>query len=214
MEQTTNLVSQHFRQHFEAPLLEELAKCPVMDLPGGTQLRQEAQSQVRYTPLVISGCIRVTRVDERGRELLMYHIRPGESCFLTVTASLSNNFGNVNSLKAICEERTVFVSLTDQQIRDWNHRYRSFRNFLAQLFNSRFAEFFSIIDNVVFRPVEEKLADALDKRPRDQQGQIAVTHQELAIEIGTAREVVSRTLKQWERDGRVSLGRGVVVLKK
>jgi CRP/FNR family transcriptional regulator, anaerobic regulatory protein len=207
-----SLVFQHFRQIFEPALLEELAQCPIMEIPIGTELRHEAQNIVRYTPLVISGNIRVTRVDEGGRELLMYHIRPQESCFLTIAASLNNNFNNVNALRAVCTEATVFVALGDHQIRDWNNRFRTFRDFLAALNNSRFAEFFSIIDNVVFRSVEEKLTDALQKRKQKTGQEIATTHQDLAVEIGTAREVVSRILKQWENEGRVQLGRGKVIL--
>jgi CRP/FNR family transcriptional regulator, anaerobic regulatory protein len=202
-------IRDYFKNTFETSLLNELQKCQVVDMPAGTELRHEEQTVVRYTPLVISGNIRVTRIDESGKEILMYHILPKESCFLNITAALNNNFSNINSLRAITEEATTMVLITDQQIRDWNNLYPSWRDYTARLLNSRFTEFFSIIDNVLFKSVDEKLIGKLNAL-KDINGEVQATHQEIAFQIGTAREVVSRLLKSLELSGKVELLRGKI----
>lgn len=173
------------------------------------ELRHEAQRLVRYTPLVISGSIRVSRIDESGKEILLYFIRDKESCFLSITASLNNNFSYVDSLRAVIDEPTVLVSINDEQIRRWNEEYRTWRAFTAKIYNLRFGEFFSIIDNVVFKKVDEKLLAKLNELSKNS-STIRITHQELAFQIGTAREVVSRLLKTLEKDGKVELSRGKI----
>ncbi len=196
-----------FKNTFEPALLAELAACQLADVPAGTELRHEAQSVVRYTPLVLHGSIRVTRVDESGRELLMYFIGARESCFLTIAAALNNNFSPVRALRAVTDTPVQMLMLADAQVRDWHERYPTWRQFVAQLNNQRFAEFFALVDNVVFKSADQKLAEKL-RELQDGQGLVLATHHELAVRMGTAREVVSRLLKTLERAGKVRLGTG------
>jgi CRP/FNR family transcriptional regulator, anaerobic regulatory protein len=194
-----------FREQFEPELLAELEACPIIEMPVGAVLRQPENTMVRYTPLVLEGSIKVTRIDDNGREMIMYYINAGESCFLTITASLANHFGNVNSLRALTESPTVMISITDVQIRSWNDKYRSWRNFIAQMYNSRFTEFFSLVDAIAFKSVDERMIDKL-RILSAQKNPIEMTHAELASHLGTAREVVSRLLKRLELDGKLKLG--------
>lgn len=200
-------IKQHFQGEFESALLEEISDCPLVRCEAGTELRHEAQSLVRSTPIVISGAIRVTRIDESGKEILLYFIRNNESCFLSIAASLDNNFSHVDSLRAVVYEPTVMLVINDIQIRKWNDQYRSWRDFVAKINNRRFGEFFGIIDNVVFKNVDEKLMNKLEELSAAS-SIIEITHQELAVQIGTAREVVSRLLKTLERERKVELSRG------
>jgi CRP/FNR family transcriptional regulator, anaerobic regulatory protein len=195
-----------FRGQFEPELLEELNQSPTIDLPAGAVLRQPENMRVRYTPLVLEGSIKVTRIDdESGKEIIMYYINAGESCFLTITASLANNFGNINSLRAVTELPTKMISITDEQIRTWNDKYRSWRNFISQMYNNRFTQFFSLVDAIAFKSVDDRMVDKL-KALSSHKNPIEITHSELANHLGTAREVVSRLLKRLELDGKVKLG--------
>lgn len=194
-----------FKGQFEPELLAELSECPLVEMPTGAVLRQPENTRVRYTPLVIDGSIKVSREDDNGKEIIMYYINAGESCFLTITASLANNFGNINNLRAITELPTKMISVTDEQIRTWNDKYRSWRNFIAQMYNSRFTEFFSLVDAIAFKSVDERMIDKL-KLLAAQKNPIEITHAELAHHLGTAREVVSRLLKRLELDGKLKLG--------
>jgi len=202
----TEVIQQHFKNTFEKGLLDEVSQCPLFELDKGEELRHQAQSRVRNTPLVISGSIRVTRIDENGKEILMYFIKEKESCFLSITASLNNNFSNIDSLRAVIDEPTKFVAITDEQIRKWNDTYKTWRDYIANIYNKRFVDFFSIIDNVVFKSVDEKMVNAMNEL-KDENNEIEITHQELAIRIGSAREVVSRLLKVLEKNGKIELSR-------
>lgn len=194
-----------FKGQFEPELIKELQDCPVVELPEGSVLRQPENKRVRYTPLVIEGSIKVTRIDDSGREIIMYYINAGESCFLTITASLANNFGNVDSLRAVTEKPTKMISITDEQIRNWNDKYRSWRNFISQMYNNRFTQFFSLVDAIAFKSVDDRMVEKL-KSLSASKNPIEITHQELANHLGTAREVVSRLLKKLELDKRIKLG--------
>lgn len=194
-----------FKGQFESELIAELENCPLVELPTGAVLRQPENKRVKYTPLVIEGSIKVTRIDESGKEIIMYYINTGESCFLTITASLANNFGNVDSLRAVTELPTKLISITDEQIRTWNDKYRSWRNFISQMYNSRFSQFFSLVDAIAFRSVDERMVEKLKELSKED-NPVLISHSELANHLGTAREVVSRLLKRLELDGKVKLG--------
>lgn len=193
-----------FTNQFETALQTEINACPVADVPAGTVLRQPDNSHVRLTPLVLEGSIKVTRVDANGKEIIMYFINPGESCFLTITASLANSFGSVDSLRAVTEDATRMIMITDEQIRRWHEQYSTWRTFVTQLYNLRFTEFFGLVDAIAFKNVDERMADRL-RTLAVRQNPIPITHAELASYLGTAREVVSRLLKRLEMDGRVRL---------
>jgi CRP/FNR family transcriptional regulator, anaerobic regulatory protein len=194
-----------FQGQFEPELIAELENCPVIDLPSGFVMRQPENTRVRYTPLVLNGSIKVTRIDESGKEIIMYYINAGESCFLTISASLANNFGNIDSLRAVTENETKMISITDEQIRMWNDKYRSWRNFISQMNNNRFTQFFSLVDAIAFKSVDDRMIEKL-RLFSSQKNPIEITHSELAHHLGTAREVVSRLLKKLELDGKLKLG--------
>jgi CRP/FNR family transcriptional regulator, anaerobic regulatory protein len=194
-----------YRGVFEPNLLAELENCPVVDLPTGTIMRQPENKRVRLTPLVLQGAIKVSRIDETGKEITLYRIESGETCFLTVTASLANNFGNIDGLRAIVEAPTKMISITDEQIRIWHEKYKTWRIFVAQMYNSRLVQFFSLVDALAFKSVETRMIEKL-KSLSELNNPITVTHSDLASQLGTAREVVSRLLKRLEQDGKVKLG--------
>jgi CRP/FNR family transcriptional regulator, anaerobic regulatory protein len=202
-----------FKNQFEPEFFTEITACPILELPEGFILRQPENTRVRYTPLVLEGSIKVTRIDDSGKEMVMYNINVGESCFLTISASLANNFNTIDSLRAVAELPTKMISITDEQIRTWNDKYASWRNFIAKTNNMRFTQFFSLVDAIAFKSVDERLIEKL-KLFSSQKNPIEITHAELATHIGTAREVVSRLLKKLELDKKIVLGnKQIEVLK-
>lgn len=202
-------LSSLFNQTFEPALLKEMEECTIHTLPKNTELRHEVQSKAHYTPIVLEGTIRVMRIDEKGKEILLYFINKGETCFLNITAALNNDFGIIKSLKAVTTMPTKMLSISDSQIRDWNNRFSSWRDFISLAHNQRFLELFSIIDNVVFKSVDEKLRDILLEL-KDSDNKVEITHKEIAYRIGSAREVVSRMLKILENEHKVKLTRGCI----
>jgi CRP/FNR family transcriptional regulator, anaerobic regulatory protein len=193
---------------FEPGLLEEIKRCKKVIVDRNTDLTSSGGT-MRYTPIVLSGSIKVTRGDESGKEILMYHINPGESCIISITSCLKKSFGNMDSLLVTSEKDTSMILVSDQQIREWHDKYKSWRTFITDLYNLRLTDILSIVDAVAFKSVDQRLVAFL-QNTQDENSEISLTHQEIANQIGTAREVISRLLKQLERDGKIELFRGKI----
>jgi CRP/FNR family transcriptional regulator, anaerobic regulatory protein len=150
-------------------------------------------------PLVLAGEVKVSRTSPDGRSLELYRVIPGELCLVS-SASLFNN----HSLTAqgVASKRTTLLLLPPSIFHQWLENLR-FRSAVLGLFAERMADLTALIDAVAFHRLDERLASALlGKGP-----EIAITHQALADELGTVREIVSRLLKRFEREGWVRLSR-------
>jgi CRP/FNR family transcriptional regulator len=154
--------------------------------------------------LVVSGSVRVQRLGETGREIVLYRVEAGESCVLTTAGLLSGGTYEAEArtegeVEALALPADVFHTLLDENA--------SFRNFVFRGFSQRLADLLLLVEEVAFGKLDVRLAEWL-VRFAPAEGPLAVTHQALASELGTAREVVSRQLKEFERRGWVQLGRG------
>ncbi|RMH60797.1 MAG: Crp/Fnr family transcriptional regulator [Calditrichaeota bacterium] len=203
-------VNDALRKLFEAPLLDELERCPRVTAQDG-QVLEVADGRYHYIPIVLEGAIRISRVDESSKEILMYHIRPMESCIISLTSCLHQNFSNMDTLLAVSETATTMLLVNDKQARAWHDTYKSWRDFVTGLYDARLSEILHVVDAVAFKSVDQRMLDYLHHHC-DAEGVVHITHQELAYRIGSAREVVSRLLKQLERVGRLRLSRGQIRL--
>ena len=201
-------LSVELSNQFEPALLSEIRKCKTVTMAPETYLTAGGGT-IRYTPIVLSGSIKVTRTDDTGKEILMYHINPGESCIISITSCLKNNFTNMDSLLVVTEESTTMILVSEQQIRYWHDKYKSWRAFITNLYNLRFLDILNLVDAIAFQSVDQRLISFLQNK-KEANPEITITHQEIANQLGTAREVVSRLLKQLERDGKSELFRGKI----
>lgn len=179
--------------------------------PGDTLMQEN--SFIRSIPLLLSGSIKVFREDPDGKEILLYYLQPGDSCVSSLLGGLTNDTSKV---KAIVEERSEVLLIPVADSNQWVKTYSEWWEFILRLYNKRFEELLNIVNNIAFSKVDERLL-ALLKRKQSlhaNQNEIQVTHQQLAEELGTAREVVSRLLKQLEREGRIRLGRNRITFIK
>lgn len=154
--------------------------------------------------LVLDGSVRVQMIADTGREIVLYRVRRGESCVLTTACLVGEE---VYSAEGIVEEPTAAVAVPRPIFDELMRRSDPFRRFVFAGFGRRVAEILATMQAAVFHRIDARLARHLaarDERP------IVATHQELAGELGTAREVISRHLKAFERRGLVRLGRGTV----
>ncbi|WP_221031137.1 Crp/Fnr family transcriptional regulator [Actomonas aquatica] len=150
------------------------------------------------------GAVRVYQLSEEGRESTLYHIAPGESCLLTASCIL----GEVAfPAQAVVEQDTQGWAVPAAVFRRWMDESAWWRGYVFRLFGTRLAAVLGKLEAVSFRRVDARLA-ALLLRDVDADGEVRATHQVLADELGTAREVVSRTLAQWVAVGWVEAGRG------
>lgn len=186
---------------------EILSESSLLSVPAGETLLK-MDSWDRVVPLVLSGAIKVLRVDDEGHELYLYHITPGESCAMTLKSILSNE---KNQVKAVTVEASTFLAIPEKQVRMLYKSDKNFMNFVFNTFQMRFEELLSTLDQVAFQRVDHRLITLLKERMEAiDQKILKITHQELADELNSSREVVSRLLKQMEKSGMVKLGRNKI----
>lgn len=156
--------------------------------------------------LLISGVVRVYKISETGREITLYRFGHGESCILTANAILSHQ-----SFPAIAtvEQDAEAIMIEAQTLRDWVNRHELWRNFIFDLLSQRMAAVMLIVEEVAFRRMDARIAAFLGERSRSQ-NPVSVTHQEIAAELGSSREVISRILIDFSNQGLIRTGRGTV----
>jgi CRP/FNR family transcriptional regulator len=178
---------------------ELLAKAIVMSLPAGTTVFDENQACQGF-PLVLSGSLRVIKASASGRELQLYRVIPGESCILTSSCLLGHTRYQA---RGICEHDVEMVLLPAIAFHTLLESQSSFRTYVFQLFSDRLTDLMQLVSAVAFQKLDQRLAALLITK----QSPIHATHQALADELGSAREMVSRLLKGFSDQGWLLLGR-------
>lgn len=176
-------------------------------IPAGKDVFVEGDT-VETIALLISGVVRVYKISETGREITLYRFGKGESCILTANAILSNK-----SFPAIAtvEEDAEAIIIPAEVFRDWVKRYDMWREFVFELLSERLATIMAVVDEVVFQRMDRRVAAWLLKL-NVHSDPIRITHQEIAAELGSSREVISRILEDFSKNGLISLGRGTLEL--
>jgi len=189
---------------FEKELLDEIEHSEIIEINPGTVILKENEF-IKVVPLVLEGSIKLRKLDPNGREIVFYHIEPGESCILSITSCLNDK---ESQAEAIVEKKTRLVVVEAEKIRSWMDKFPSWRKFVVKLYYNRMAELMTLVDHVLFKSVDVRLIQHLKDHAVN--NEVEITHQQLAGELGTAREVISRLLKHMERDHLISLQRGKV----
>ena len=169
-----------------------------MTVPAGTILFDEHQPCQGF-PFVLAGGIRVVKAAANGRELPLYRVLPGESCIITSSCLLGRTDYNA---RGVAESETT-LALLPRDLFDALLAVPAFRDFVFHLFAERIAELMQLVEEVAFRKLDQRLANLLLGKGRHLQ----VTHQQLADELGSVREMVSRLLKGFAAQGLVRQGR-------
>lgn len=165
---------------------------------------------IKAIPIVIKGSIRVIRTDDDGRKILLYYITPGESCIMSFLGGLHNE---TSKIYAQTEEDSEILFLPTDKVAEFIKDYPIWLDYIFRLYHKRFEELLEIVNAVAFKKVDERLLHLLQKKA-DLTGSkvLHVSHEQVANELGTARVVVSRLLKQLEDSGVVKLGRSKITL--
>ena len=165
---------------------------------------------IKSIPIVTRGSIRVMRTDEDGREILLYYIKAGESCIMSFLGGLHHDTSKV---KAIAEEETEILFIPIDKVASLIKEYPEWLDYIFRLYHKRFEELLEVVNAVAFKKMDERLLNLIKKKCElSQNNTLIVTHEQLANELGTARVVVSRLLKQMEDEGLVTLGRNKIFL--
>ncbi len=195
-----------FLKREDTPLAREFRQAAYFArIPAGKDIFVEGDA-VQAIALMLSGNVRVYKIGENGREITLYRFGLGESCILTANAIMNQQtFPAV----ALVESEAEAIMIPADTFRDWIRRYDEWRNFLFELLSQRLASVMAIVDEVVFHRMDARVA-ALLLRRADQGTIISITHQEIAAELGTSREVISRILEGFESAGLIGSSRGQV----
>ncbi len=181
------------------------AESRVLSMPEGTRIFGPGQAPSNFL-LLLNGCIRVQQVSENGREIILYRVSAGESCALTTACLLGYEDYRA---EGIAETAIEAVAIPRATFDDLIAASASFRRFVFKTFGNRFTDLCRVIDDIAFTRMDTRLAQKL-LQLKNAQGDVEATHQQLATELGTAREVISRQLHEFQRRGWLKSGRGVV----
>jgi CRP/FNR family transcriptional regulator len=177
----------------------------VAKIPVGHDVFLEGD-RVEAIALLISGVVRVYKIGETGREITLYRFGNGQSCILTANAILSQE---IFPAVATVEEDAEAVMIPAETFRAWVGKYDLWREFVFDLLSQRLSKVMSIVDEVVFRRMDARLATLLITRSQVQ-NPLRITHQEIASELGSSREVISRLVEDLSARGFLRVGRGEI----
>jgi CRP/FNR family transcriptional regulator, anaerobic regulatory protein len=193
-------------QHADPQMVHEFQQsASFAKIPAGKDVFLEGD-RVDGIALLISGVVRVYKIGETGRQITLYRFGNGQSCILTANAILSQKtFPAVATVEKDAEAAMIPADI----FRNWVSKYDLWREFVFDLLSQRLSSVMEIIDEVAFRRMDSRLAAMLLTRSQVQ-NPLRMTHQEIAAELGSSREVISRLLEDFSERGFVSASRGEV----
>jgi CRP/FNR family transcriptional regulator len=187
---------------FQTLLKEEVTTYgQLKKFPAGSVIQQE-DSYIKAIPLVLNGSLKVMRTDINGHEILLYYITPGESCIMSFLGGIHNETSKV---KAIVEEDAEILFIPVEKASEWVKKFPEWADFIFRLYHKRFEELLTAVNAIAFQKLDSRLLQLLKQKAELYRSkEIKITHQQLADELGTAREAVSRVMKQMENEGLVN----------
>lgn len=200
-----NKLKERYEHAFEEELLTEIARLGRYYKFNPDVIIMDIGDIVRFMPLMLSGSIKIMREDEDSNELLLYYLEVGDTCAMTLNCCLRQT---KSQIRAVSEDYTELIMIPINKMEEWIIQYESWRSFVFESYNSRLNEMLEAIDNLAFHNMEERIYKYLvDKAIVSKNSSITITHYQIATELNTSREVVTRLLKKLAKDGKVILHR-------
>jgi CRP/FNR family transcriptional regulator len=190
---------------FEANLVEDIEKnAEIIEFAEGEDLMKSGQN-IKSTILIKEGLVKVYREDEEGNEIFMYHLEPGQACALSIMCAVQNR---TSEIKAKAVKPTEVFAIPIHYIDKWMKEYKSWYQFVLSTYRARFEELLNTIDAIAFKNMDERLVMYLKKHTEIFNNKIiTVTHAQIATELSTSREVISRLLKKLAERGLIRVNR-------
>ena len=183
--------------------------CKIIEIEKDTEIVKEGQ-YIKYIPIVIKGLIKVTMRQEE-KELLLYYIQPYESCVMSFSASLKND---KSKIFAIAEEDSRIILLPSDKVIKWTNDYPLINRLFYQQYNLRYLDLLETINHLLYDKLDKRLYEYLKEKTRiTGKNPYVISHREIAYELGTAREVITRVLKKLESENKIKqLKSGIKIL--
>lgn len=207
----TSIIKEIF-PNFQKDLIEDIEKnASIMEAANGEILMRTGQF-IKNTVLVTKGKIKIYREDDEGKEFFMYYLLPGQACAISMICASKNETSQIMA-KVVEDAELLMVPLPIMD--KWMGLHKSWYEFVVDTYRNRFEEVLQVIDSIAFRSMDERLEFYL-KRNVETLGtnDVKISHQEIANDLSTSREVISRLLKKMEQRGLVILHRSHIELLK
>lgn len=165
---------------------------------------------IQQIPLLYEGLIKVFREDDEGNELFLYYIYPGQACAISFVCSVKER---ISQVRAEAVDNCKFFSVPIDNMNIWMQKHKCWYYFVLDTYQSRLEEVLKALDSVAFKKMDERLLEYLKKNAKAQDNPVlTLTHQEIAYELNSSREVISRLLKKMEQLGLIKMGRNSIEL--
>ena len=199
-----------FQHLFEPPLIKEIEQFGIFQSFKEGDVIMDYGKYIRMMPIILSGTIKVLKMDEQNKEILLYYLTNNESCSMAYSCCLE---AKKSEVKAIAEEDTEIIAIPHVKLDDWLCSYPSWKNYIMRSFNERFTELLKSIESIAFHKLDERLINYLsEKKKHTGSSAIKISHFTIADELATSRVVISRLLKQLENDKKIILYRNEIKL--
>lgn len=202
------MIPVHFKDIFEPGLLREMEKKTEIKSVKAGDILLEVGQIVRGMPIVLSGSLRVLRIDEEGREILLYYISSDESCAMTFTCCMEHF---PSEIKVVAEDDADLLMIPIRSMDEWMRKYATWKSFVMRTIRNRFNDLLRTIDQIAFQKLDERLVYYLKEKSKATGSTlINLSHEQIANELATSRVVISRLLKKLEIDKKVLLYRNQI----
>lgn len=203
-------IKEQFGQIFEPELLTEIeAKAYFIRIQDNEVLLDTGEI-IRTIPLVISGSLKIIRISDKDKELLLYYIGAGDTCVMTLTCCMERH---PSEIRAIAENEVELFAVPVDLVDVWITKYSTWKSFIMRSIRSRFLEIISTVDEVAFQKLDERLIAYLRKKSLVTGSDLLdISHQQIADDMATSRVVISRLLKVLENDKKLLLFRNQIKL--
>lgn len=205
-------ITDTFKETFEPDLINEIEnRGKVIQVAAGETILAIGQT-VKQIPIVVAGSVKISRMDEDGRELLLYYVNAHESCAMTFTCCMQQY---PSEIRAVAEDDVTIIAVPITVMDEWLVKYPTWKAFVMRTIRMRFNEMLKTIDLIAFQKLDERLVQYLkDKSAQGHSALINLSHQQIADELATSRVVISRLLKKLENDKKVLLFRNQIKIMK
>ncbi|MFM2156177.1 MAG: hypothetical protein RL516_926 [Bacteroidota bacterium] len=201
---------QLFKNVFEPELIKEFEeKVKVVDVKQGEKVISVGQT-VRVIPFLLNGTLKVSRLDDKLNEVFLYYLNAMEGCAMTFTCCMQQFPSEV---QAVAEEDVSYLAIPISVMDEWIVKYPTWKSFVMRSIRSRFNELMHAIDQLAFQKLDERLVNYLKEKSKLTGSTVLnLSHTEIANDLASSREVISRLLKKLELDGRLLLYRNQIKL--
>lgn len=182
--------------YFEPNLLSEIDKTGSLKVLETGEEMMRPGMYVNFIPIILSGSLKIMRQDDDGKESFLYFLTKGDTCAMSLTCCTAHR---PSSVRAVAEEKTEMILVPVEKLDIWMNQFPSWKSFIFQTYQKRFEDLLEAVDSLAFKKMDDRLWRLLKKKANLQEKRyVYSTHQELADELSTSREVITRLLKKLE----------------